>query len=161
MFDIWSKGLPLEEHVASRLASPKHRLAQWYVGTLDGRVVVSLGCYPLVFSYRGETAPGFSIGSVYTLAECRGQGLAPQLLDWVERHEAGRGPKSALLYSDINPDYYARLGYTLCPSLEGWLDPRHVYAARAPAYHLTEISAGDRWPELARLVYRRIMVPCR
>jgi hypothetical protein len=48
VFDIWSKGLPLEDHVRSRLNSPSHSRATWFVGCLEGRVVVSLGCYPLI-----------------------------------------------------------------------------------------------------------------
>lgn len=151
VFDIWSKGLPLEEHLRLRLESPKHRLANWYVGSLAGQVVVSLGCYPLVFSYRGELVPGFSIGSVYTVKEFRGQGFAPQLLEWVERQQRDVGAQIGLLYSDINPDYYARLGYVLCPSLEGWREVSEVASSDALAYHLVEIAAADRWPELGRL----------
>jgi len=151
VFDIWSKGLPLDEHVASRLASPKHRLATWYVGTLDTRVVVSLGCYPLQFKYCNQLIPGFSIGSVYTVKECRGQGYAPQLLSWVEKQERQRGAKIGLLYSDIDPKYYERLGYQLCPSLEGWLDPRNIAPPEPTAYHLQELNSGQRWPELAAL----------
>ncbi len=151
VFDIWSKGLPLDEHVASRLASPKHRLATWYVGTLESRVVISLGCYPLQFKYRDQIVPGFSIGSVYTVKECRGRGYAPQLLAWVEERECQRGAKIGLLYSDIDPAYYMRLGYELCPSLEGWLDPRSVAPPPEPAYHLVEVDARQRWPELAHL----------
>jgi GNAT superfamily N-acetyltransferase len=151
VFDIWSKGLPLEEHLRLRLESPKHGLANWYVGTLAGQVVVSLGCYPLVLSYRGELVPGFSIGSVYTVKEFRGHGFAPQLLEWVERQQRDVGAQIGLLYSDINPDYYARLGYVLCPSLEGWREVSDVVLPDTLAHHLVEISATDRWPELGRL----------
>ena len=151
VFDIWSKGLPLEEHVQTRLESPKHGLATWYVGTMDGQVVVSLGCYPLVFAYRGQLVLGFSIGSVYTVKEYRGQGLAPQLIAFAEAEKLRSGAKIGLLYCDINPDYYARLGYELCPSLEGWLELDGAAVAQPPAYHLLEISAAERWPELARL----------
>ena len=122
VFDIWSKGLPLEEHVRSRLESPKHRLATWYVGTFDGQVVVSLGCYPLEFDWGGQIVPGFSIGSVYTVTEFRGRGFAPQLLAFVEqRQRTENGAAIGLLYSDINPEYYLKLGYSTAPSLEGWL----------------------------------------
>ena len=148
VFDIWSKGLPLEEHLRTRLESPKHGLATWYVGTIDGQVVVSLGCYPLVFAYRGQLVPGFSIGSVYTVKEYRGQGLAPQLIALAEAEKLRSGAKIGSLYCDINPDYYARFGYELCPSLEGWLELKDAAVAAPPAYHLLEISAAERWPEL-------------
>ncbi len=161
VFDIWSKGLPREEHIKSRLNSPKHTLARWYVGTLDGRVVVSLGFYPLLFSYRSERIPGGAIGSVYTVPEFRGQGFAPALLRWVEQHERGLGARISLLYSDIGVDYYQRLGYAACPALEGWLDPRSSELQES-AYRLDEISAAERWPELARLyaTYHEAMPLC-
>ncbi len=151
VFDIWSKGLPLDEHVPARLESPKHRLARWYVGCLDGRVVVSLGCYPLEFDWRGELLQGFAIGSVYTVGEFRGHGYAPRLLQWVEQHEHSAGAALSLLYSDINPDYYARLGYARCPSLEGWTDPRTFSPERRPAHRLEPIAAIEHLPELATL----------
>ncbi len=151
VFDIWSKGLPLAEHVRARLDSPKHRLAQWYVGCLDGRVVVSLGCYPLAFVWRGERVRGFAIGSLYTVGEVRGRGFAPRLLDWVERRQRAAGAALGLLYSDIDPDYYARLGYALCPSLEGWIDPRTFSPERPPAHHLELLAAEPHLPELAAL----------
>jgi GNAT superfamily N-acetyltransferase len=151
VFDIWSKGLPLEEHIRFRIESPKHRLATWYVGTVDGRVVVSLGCYPITYAYRGRLVPGFSIGSVYTVDEFRGRGFAPQLMQWVEDRCRERGDQIGALYCDINPDYYARMGYELCPSLEGWRRPSEVEIPAGLAYHLEEISAIERWQDLSRL----------
>lgn len=151
VFDIWSKGLPLEEHVRARVESPKHRLAQWYVGTLAGNVVVSLGAYPLVFDYRGELVRGFSIGSVYTVREQRGKGFAPQLIAAIEALQAEQGAQLALLYSDIDPAYYARLGYALCPSLAGWLELSNFQPPLVAGHVLSEISGPDRWLELARL----------
>ena len=97
-----------------------HTAEGWYVGTLDGRVVTSLGCYPIRFQIDGEDLPGIAIGSVHTLSEVRGRGFAPQLIDWVERDNPGAA--LSVLFSDIQPEYYARIGYVLCPSLEGWVD---------------------------------------
>jgi predicted N-acetyltransferase YhbS len=151
VFDIWSKGLPLDEHLRTRLDSPKHKLAQWYVGTLAGDVVVSLGAYPLMFHYRGELVPGFSIGSVHTVREHRGKGFAQQLIAAVEQRNKAQGSQLALLYSDIDPHYYGRLGYLLCPSLEGWADLDSFTPGDHSGYRLEEISGPERWRELARL----------
>lgn len=151
VFDIWSQGLPLEDHVQSRLNSPKHRLATWYVGRLDGRVVVSLGCYPLRFQIRGAEVSGIAIGSVYALAEYRGRGFAPQLLAWVEEHERQQAAALSLLYSDIKPDYYARLGYVLCPSFEGWRDVRGMEDKAGAERPIIEIDAATRIDELMNL----------
>jgi predicted N-acetyltransferase YhbS len=120
--DVWSGGLNLEDHVQRRLQSPQHSRADWFVGCLDGRVVTSLACYPLQFGIRGRIVSGISFGSVHTLAEFRGRGFAPQLIRWVEALQSERGKLVSLLYSDIDPAYYARLGYRLCPSWSGWRD---------------------------------------
>ena len=118
--EVWGRGLPIDEHVRQRLESPKHQSATWFVGCREGRVLTSLGAYPIELSLRGRVFPAVAIGSVHTLPECRGQGLAPRLLAWVERHLAGQGVAASLLYSDIDPQFYARLGYQQCPSWSGW-----------------------------------------
>ncbi len=151
VFDVWSKGLPLEEHLQSRLDSPKHRLATWYVGCIAGQVVVSLGGYPLQFHVRGRVVPGVAIGSVYTLTEFRGRGIAPRLLAYVEQQQQAAGCVLSLLYSDIDPNYYARLGYTLCPSLEGWRAPGDDLGRVDSQHRLIEISPAEHIPELTRL----------
>jgi len=120
--DVWSRGLPLDEHVALRLKSPLHRRANWYVGCLDGQVVTSLAVHPLEFQLRGRRLQGFGIGSVHTLAAYRRRGLAPRLLAWVEDYRRRAGDQLSLLYSDIDPDFYARLGYQRAPALRGWCD---------------------------------------
>ncbi len=148
VFDIWGRGLSLEEHVRFRLNSPKHRLATWYVGCLEGRVVVSLGAYPLRFQIRGDAVSGIAIGSVYTLAEFRRRGFAGQLLEWVEDQSRQDGAALSLLYSDIRPEYYARLGYALCPSLEGWRDVRGMRDKVGMGQQLVEIDAASHLEEL-------------
>lgn len=120
--DVWSRGLPLDEHVALRLKSPLHGRAQWFVGTIDGLVVTSLAAHPLEFQLRGEPLKGFGIGSVHTLAAYRRRGLAPQLLAWVEDYRRQQGDHLSLLYSDIDPNFYAKLGYWQAPAWCGWRD---------------------------------------
>jgi predicted N-acetyltransferase YhbS len=122
--DVWGRGLPLEEHVHRRLASPQHNRATWFVGCVEGRVIASLGIYALEFRYRGEIVPGMAIGAVHTHADFRGRGYAPQLIRWVEeRYHRESGTAVSLLYSDIDPGYYARLGYVECPAWELDFEP--------------------------------------
>ena len=120
VFDIWNKGRSLDEHIQYRLESLPHRRATWFVGCVNGQVATSLGSYPLEFQIRGESVPGFAIGSVYTCGEHRGRGYAAQLIEAVERHQAEHGMRLSILYSDIAADYYAAMGYRLCPALAGW-----------------------------------------
>ena len=42
-----------------------------------------------------------------------------ELLDWVERHHTQQGAQFSMLFSDIDPGYYARWGYRACPSWNG------------------------------------------
>jgi len=152
VFDIWSKGLSLEEHLRYRLdQSPSHSRAGWYVGTLDDRVVVSLGAYPVMFRIGNEDLPGIAIGSVYTVGDFRGRGFAPQLIKYVEDHYRGAGTVLSALYSDIKPEYYARLGYTLCPALSGWRDVSDVPLPGAIKYRLVPIAPQTHLPALMKM----------
>ncbi len=119
----WSRGRSIEEHLRFRLNSPSHRRAKWFVGCVNGEVVVSLGRYPMQFQVRGQVMPGCAIGSVYTVEAYRQRGLAAQLVSWVDARGTGEGLGISILYSDIDPGYYAKLGYRLCPSHEGWCNP--------------------------------------
>ena len=132
--DVWGGGLDLESHVQRRLKSVQHNRADWFVGCVDGEVVASLATYPLKFHFRGRVVPGFSIGSVHTRAEARGKGFAPLLIRWVEEYQAASGAELSLLYSDIDPAYYARLGYQVCPAWTGTVDTADH--SRATSYRL-------------------------
>lgn len=142
VYDIWSKNRTLEEHIQFRLNADPHRRATWFVGCIDGHVATSLGSYPVEFQVRGETVPGFAIGSVYTCAEDRGKGYAATLIDGVEQHLSERGMRLSILYSDIAAEYYAALGYRLCPASAGW---RYLttFTVSDDAYKLTEFQEAD------------------
>lgn len=117
--EFWDGGRTLEEHLAWRLQSPQHLWADWYVGCLDGRVVTSLGAYSIRLRSGDDVWQGIAVGAVHTVPEFRGRGLAPQLLNWVERHHTQQGAQFSMLFSDIDPGYYARWGYRACPSWNG------------------------------------------
>jgi predicted N-acetyltransferase YhbS len=151
--DVWSGGLPLEEHVQRRLQSVRHNRAAWFVGSVGGRVVSSLACYPLQFHYRGQRMPGMALGSVHTLAEYRGRGLAPRLVAWVEEHQRQQGNVLSLLYSDIGVQYYARLGYIACPAWHITASSEAIAAAPSlgDAGRLVRCSASREVVELAAM----------
>lgn len=117
--DVWSRGLPLDAHVERREGLPLNRRATWYVGVLDGRVVTSLGSHPLLYFVQGRELPGIGIAAVHTLAEFRGRGFAPRLIDYAERQQRQQGAMLSMLFSDVDPDYYARIGYLRCPAHRG------------------------------------------
>ncbi len=149
VFDIWSKGRGLEDHVGHRLRSPTHRRAEWFVGSIDGRVVTSLAAHPVRFRAGSEELSGIAIGSVYTVSDVRGKGYAPRLIAWVEDHERERNVGLSMLYSDVKPDYYARQGYVLCPSWEGWRDPGDEL--QAPTHRLVPFAIDEHLARVKRL----------
>ena len=115
--EFWSGGRTLEEHLQWRSTSPQHNRAKWCVGCIDDQVVTSLGCYPLQLHWDGQQVAGIFIGAVHTLPAFRSHGYAPQLFSWVEQQEQQQGVRVSGLFSDIDPNYYGRLGYEQCA---GW-----------------------------------------
>ena len=114
--EFWGGGLPVDEFVVRRLASPKHEQVRWYVGTLGGEVVTSLGWYPRALEIDGVIEPVLGIGSVHTTPRYRGKGYAAALLRHVIDVAVSRGVKIGLLFSDICPAYYLRFGFFEWPS---------------------------------------------
>lgn len=144
VYDVWPRGRTLEEHVERRLHSLQHNRAQWYVGCIDGRVATSLACYPLAFRCQGTVVPGIAVGSAHTLAAYRGRGFAPRLIAYVEHAQRQSGVKLSMLYSDIDPEYYARLGYVHCPSYAGWINPEtSTLRAKSASTRLDRFSIED------------------
>lgn len=152
--EFWPMASSLEEHLRLRLASPKHQRAQWYAGCLGGRVVASLGCFPLKFHIDGREVAGFSIGSVHTRPEYRRRGFGAAVMDWAERDRMKQGDRLSSLYSDIDPDYYAKQGYLRCPSWIAWVatDPDSPGAGERH-WDLQQFSASRALPELQE-IYR-------
>ena len=133
-YEFWgAPGATLDEHIAERMNSPQHNRARWYAGCLEGRPVCGLGAYPMEFQLHGRTLPGIAIGSVHTVPRCRRKGYAAELMESVENVEISRGAALGLLYSNIEPGYYAKLGYVLCDSLSGMVDTSTADPAAGPA----------------------------
>lgn len=165
--DVWSRGLPLGQHVARREQAPHHKFAQWIVGCQQGQVVASLACHPFEFLLNGKVTQGIGIASVHTVLAARGQGLAPRLIAWTERWAVSQGRTLSLLFSDVDPDYYERMGYVRCPAWEGFrenidnlyrptVDCDYVLSHCDPAQSLAELSAL-----YGRFVADRPLAVCR
>lgn len=149
VYEFWPMASSLEEHLRLRLESPKHQRAQWYAGCLGDKVVASLGCFPLSYYLDGRELEGFSIGSVHTRPEYRRRGFAAAVMDWAEQDQVKQGAQLGSLFSDIDPDYYARQGYLRCPS---WIARTAIRPAPLGtgerAWTLQRFSASQALPEL-------------
>ena len=147
--DVWPVDPDPEEHLRRRLANPKYANATWYVGTLDGRVVAACGCYHVSVCIDGAVEPACAVGAVHTLPEFRGRGFAPRVLAFAESQEREAGKTFSLLYSDISPAYYERLGYRRCAAAQGWLNPAESKAERPVMCELRQFQAAE---ELSTLI---------
>ncbi len=145
--EFWDGGRTLENHLAWRSTSPQHNRARWYVGCLEGEVVVSLGSYPVRFRIGSQETKGIMIGAVHTLPEQRGHGFAPALLGWVEEQEKSRQATLSMLFTDIGTEYYRRFGYLECPSWELQLATVNVEAS----WQLEQVDRREHADDLRRL----------
>jgi predicted acetyltransferase len=109
--EAWGGNTEIEQFVRARKRSIQHKRARWWVLTRMGKVCASLGSYPLRFVVEGREVAGFGLGAVYTAPEERRRGYAEQLCRHVAAAEQAAGCEVGLLFSDISPDYYAKLGW--------------------------------------------------
>ena len=143
-YDLWNEGLSRRayaQYFDAQVATAWGRthLRRWalvdssdllasaktyaFAGTLDGRAISIVG-----------------IGAVFTQPSHRGRSHAADLVERLLDRAARSGADLALLFSEIGPEYYARLGFTLLPTCDVTLhvveSPRHG----APA---VLVRAGD------------------
>ena len=173
---FWGRGRDLPAHVRRNFVQIGASEGQCrYVGLRDpaGAVVSSLKWYDLRFRGRPGEARAFGVGAVFTPDEYRGQGYATRLLRAAMEEAARQGYGLAMLYSDIEPAFYARLGYfrfsavdweipaSALPAAEP-LQTRHSVASdEAALIEFHESHFGEEWlwprrpPKLWRYLRRR------
>ncbi len=133
VYEFWGNELPLDEYVQWRLNSIHHQRAIWYVGVVDGIVAVSLGVFPMYLSLNGDVQPTMFIGAVHTHPDYRRRGYANQLIAFAEADQAAQdGVRWSILFSDIDPNYYARMGYQISNAPNVCIRP-------------ADIGGGDVW----------------
>ncbi|MRG96039.1 GNAT family N-acetyltransferase [Polyangium spumosum] len=119
---IWSGGRAIDAHIEAqreqlRRAGPA---ILRYTGLVDDTgLVAGIKRYGIQVSIPGGgKAPGVGIGAVFTRPDARGTGAATELLRAVLDEARAEGVALALLYSDIDPGFYERLGFVASPALE-------------------------------------------
>lgn len=122
VFRDWPHAATPEEHLRHRLASRHHQRATYHVGLLGDEVVCGLAVFPLTLFGPGGERPAGGIGAVHTREDHRGRGFASRLVRSAMQDEADRGVHDHLLFSDIDPGFYERLGFVRLPSFEIDLD---------------------------------------
>jgi GNAT superfamily N-acetyltransferase len=121
--DLWSDGLSrraYERYNAAQLSTPwgsKHLRRVALVGD-DGGVLSSAKQYDLGARLDGREIDVVGIGAVFTPPDARRRGHARELVERILSSASARGAELALLFSEIDPAYYAALGFVPVPRRE-------------------------------------------
>ncbi len=117
---LWGAGLTLPTRVERlsdllQFAGPdRFRVS----GLVDSRgfVPCSLKRHDLVLNVAGTLRNTLGIGAVFTAQAYRKNGLARQLIEAVLEEATQENYELAVLFSDIDPSYYAKLGFIEIPA---------------------------------------------
>lgn len=145
-YEIWHDGLSRPAYARfwhAQRATPwgSRNLTRWAL--VDGAEVLSgakIYRFSAVLDGRAITVTG--IGAVFTPAAHRGRGHAAELIERLLARETADRCDLALLFSEIGPDYYRRLGFEPIPLDEVALQVREDDRRGAPA--ITIRSGEDR-----------------
>jgi GNAT superfamily N-acetyltransferase len=116
---IWHDGLTRQAYgrfYAAQVATPWGRTHLRRLALVDGdQLLASAKLYRFEALLDHQPIAVAGIGAVFTSPASRGRGAARDLLDRLLELAAADGADVALLFSEIGPDYYARLGFEVIP----------------------------------------------
>jgi predicted N-acetyltransferase YhbS len=115
-YDTWHEGLSrpaYARYYAAQCRTPWGRAHLDRVALVEaGAVLASAKRYRLDAMLDGEPLRVIGIGAVFTQPAHRGRGAARELVERLLETATADGADLALLFSEIDPEYYARLGFT-------------------------------------------------
>lgn len=118
-YSTWSSGLSpsdYAEYLKRQLAHPWARKNYRYlIARLRNEIVSSCKLYTFDFLSKGEHYKIGGIGAVFTPDNLRGRGYANEMLKVVSQRAFKEDYDGLLLYSDVDPSFYERLGFELLP----------------------------------------------
>ncbi len=136
-YPIWGEGLTRDAYGrwnGAQMGTPWGRDHLRRVAVeRNGEVHASAKRYDFEALVAGRQERVLGIGAVFTSAAARGQGHAATLLALMHAEAAERGCGWALLFSEIGPAYYERLGYRVVPQAELTIEVRRDATRGAPA----------------------------
>jgi GNAT superfamily N-acetyltransferase len=119
-YDTWHEGL--SRHAYGRYYAAQVTTA-WGLRSLrrlalveGDEVLASAKVYAVDAVLDGRDVRVVGLGAVFTEALHRGRGVARDLIERILEQSAADGADLALLFSDIGPGYYARLGFSPLPA---------------------------------------------
>jgi predicted N-acetyltransferase YhbS len=141
---IWSEGLTpaaYQRYYTAQLATSWGGRGLRRYALVDGsRVLASAKLYTFDAVLDGAPIRVAGLGAVFTQPEYRGRGAARDLIARLLEHAAADAVDLALLFSEIGPDYYARLGFDAIPTSVETVRVTESERRGAPA---TLVRSGD------------------
>jgi len=115
-YDLWHEGLSrraYERYFAAQLATAWGRAHLERLALVEGdALLASAKLYHFDASLDARPVRVVGVGAVFTQPAYRGRGAARELIERLLERSAGGGADLALLFSEIGPEYYTRLGFT-------------------------------------------------
>ncbi len=141
---IWGGGLSadrfqlFQRRLADAMeAKDRYRLLGWFV---EGELVSGMKAYDLRGTFEGKPLHLLGVGAVFTPVELRRRGHAAAMLRAVLGEWAAQGAHASVLFSDIGPRYYERLGFRVLDSRECTVEASEL---PRPAGGVRPAVAGD------------------
>jgi predicted N-acetyltransferase YhbS len=118
--EIWGEGLSPAEYVRFSLEQKDTAWGRaryrFLVAEAGGTIVSALRLYSFPGAIDGRPIRLAGIGGVFTIKEHRGRGHARALIEAAIERAGALGHDTALLMSEIGPEYYERLGFEALPA---------------------------------------------
>jgi len=151
-FPLWHDGLSRDRYGAYNVAQMRTTWGARHldrVALVDGnRVLASAKRYRLALQVDNEAVPIIGIGAVFTPPAERRRGHAAALIERIVDDAAREGIWAAMLFSEIGPRYYERLGFVSLPMLDA--DLTVSQGRGAPAMLVRAVEPDDH-PHLLEL----------
>lgn len=115
-YDVWHEGLTRRAYAQfykAQCATPWGRTHLERHALVEGGEVLASGkLYAFDATLEGRAIRVAGLGAIFTHSAHRGRGAARDLVERLLERATSQGAHLALLFSEIGPDYYARLGFT-------------------------------------------------
>lgn len=129
-YAAWGPPFTLPEYLAAEARLRDHPWgracsAQWQLRSEAGEVLCSCETYRMPSRVGTGAGHTYGVATVFTEAHLRGRGYAGDLLGRVGDALASADPaaQALVLFSDVAPELYARLGYVARPALDLVFEP--------------------------------------
>src|SRR4249920_536389 len=143
-YDIWNEGLTRHAYrrfYAAQVATPWGGAHLQRFAMVEGdEILASAKLYGFDAVLDGRQMKVAGMGAVFTTPAARGRGAARELIDRLLERATADGADLALLFSEIGPEYYARLGFEAIATTDRQLRVTESTRYGAP---MTMVRGGD------------------